>query len=127
MKRVMMKSYLKTVLSEAKEKTMNLQPKKIKKVISVMLSVMSFQLFAAADLGGLRPDNISDEKWAALQEVIIEAKLLPTPEGVGGEGSNYGESVAVDGDRALIGSPLSLEHGVVYVLEMKYKSSFQMA
>ena len=96
---------------------MNFNPTKIKKIISVILTVISFQVYATVDLGDLRPDNISDAKWASLQEVMIESKLLPTPEGIGGATSNYGESVAIDGNRALIGSPRTLEHGVAYILD----------
>lgn len=89
----------------------------INRVISTILIIFSFQTHAVNSMKNLQPDNISDDKWAALQEVIIESKLLPTPEGIGGTTSNYGESVAIDGNRALIGSPRTLEHGVAYILD----------
>ncbi len=61
--------------------------------------------------------NSQDSKMTQLQEVIIESKLLPTPTGVGGNGARFGESVSIDGNRALVGSPRALEHGVAYIFD----------
>jgi hypothetical protein len=59
----------------------------------------------------------SDEKLAQLQTVINESKLLPTPAGVGGAIARFGESVSIDGNRALIGSPRALEYGVTSIFD----------
>jgi len=64
-----------------------------------------------------RPDNISNKKWSSLKSVAQEAKLLPTPVGIGGELSSFGNSVSVDGNRALVGAFNALGHGVVYIFD----------
>ena len=89
----------------------------INKIISIILITFSLQTHAIEKLDNIRPENISEAKWASLQEVIVKSKLFPTPEGVGGMSSRYGESVSIDGNRALIGSPTALEHGVAYILD----------
>jgi len=65
-----------------------------------------------------KPKEISDEIWNSLKSAVQEAKLLPTPKGIGGEDSKFGKSVSVDGDRALVGAPNTVGHGAVYVLDL---------
>ena len=66
-----------------------------------------------------RPADISDKKWSSLKVAVKEAKLLPTPIGVGGgAGSQLGSSVSVDGDRALIAAPYAISsQGAVYIMD----------
>ncbi len=79
------------------------------KIIIITISLLSFASVAK--------DTTDDNRLALLQEFISESKLLPTPAGVGGDGARFGESVSIDGTRALIGSPSALEHGVAYIFD----------
>lgn len=68
-----------------------------------------------------RSADATNQKLSDLKVAVLESKLLPTPEGIGGELSRFGSAVSVDGDRALVGAPSSAstgaESGSVYVLE----------
>jgi uncharacterized repeat protein (TIGR01451 family) len=50
-----------------------------------------------------RPADVDAQTWAGLRAAVHEAKLLPRPNGIGGENSQFGYSVSVDGNRALVG------------------------
>jgi uncharacterized repeat protein (TIGR01451 family) len=50
-----------------------------------------------------RPADVDAQTWAGLRAAVHEAKLLPRPNGIGGENSEFGYSVSVDGNRALVG------------------------
>jgi len=64
-----------------------------------------------------RPPDVSDRKWSSLKAVVKQAKLLPIPAEVGGEGSVFGKSVFIEGDRALVGGPETAGSGAVYVYD----------
>jgi hypothetical protein len=61
--------------------------------------------------------QIENKNSELLKSAIQEAKLLPTPDGVGGEGSFFGKSVSIYNNIALVGSPEASNHGAVYVFE----------
>ncbi len=64
------------------------------------------------------PHAVSENSWKVLNQTIHDMKLLPSPAGIGSEDAGFfGESVAVEGDRALIGAPGVLGHGVVFVFD----------
>ncbi len=81
----------------------------MKKIIIILASVVIF----ISDATALSEEN----KLLQLQAVINESKLLPTPEGIGGNAARFAESISIDGNRALIGSPVALEHGVAYIFD----------
>lgn len=64
-----------------------------------------------------RPDNISDDKWFALKAAAQDIKLLPTPNGIGALESHFGQSVSLEGNRALIGAPNFHGKGAAYVFD----------
>jgi hypothetical protein len=94
----------------------------IKKLISLMLllalQVQSNTISSTSKqtFDDHRPKDISNNKWSALKTVVQEAKILPKPVG-GEEGGLFGVSVSLEGNRALIGAPNIIEHGVVFVFE----------
>jgi uncharacterized repeat protein (TIGR01451 family) len=63
-----------------------------------------------------RPADVDAQTWAQLQTAIQEAKLLPSPDGIGGENSQFGYSVSVDGSRALVGGINLVGSGAAVVL-----------
>ncbi len=93
----------------------------IKKILTKLTTTLSLIIMLAqpalADIDQHRPEGISDAKWTALRSAVQEAKLLPSPEGVGGEGSYFGRSVSLDGNRALIGGPGVNGSGAVFVMD----------
>ncbi len=65
-----------------------------------------------------RPDDVHEEKWLSLKSAVQEAKFLPSPAGTGGANSEFGRSISVDGDRALIGAPRMVERrGAAFIYE----------
>lgn len=66
-----------------------------------------------------RPEDVSPTRWEGLRTAVEQAKLLPSPEGIGGEGGEFGFSISVDGNRAAIGGLRLAGSGavVVYTLE----------
>ncbi len=93
--------------------------KKFILVTFIMLVALLFPalILANDELNQLKPNDISQTQWLELTSAMVEAKLLPVPSGIGGENSQFGFSVSVDGDRALVGGPNMLGHGVVYVFD----------
>lgn len=49
------------------------------------------------------PKGVSPERWTGLRTAVEQAKLLPPSEGIGGEDGQFGYSVSLSGNRALIG------------------------
>lgn len=67
-----------------------------------------------------RPDNFPPERWSGLRAAVEEAKLLPSPEGIGGQRSGLGGSISISGDRVLIGGTgINDSAGAVVVLEYR--------
>lgn len=64
-----------------------------------------------------QPDNVSDKKWGNLKLAIEEIKLLPTPNGVAAASNNFGDSVYIEGDRAVIGAQNEINGGVAYIFD----------
>lgn len=64
-----------------------------------------------------QPEDVSPERWAGLQGAVSMAELLPSPDGIGGEGDQFGYSVAIDGNRAIVGGAYMAEVGGVIVFE----------
>ncbi|MCX7554183.1 FG-GAP repeat protein [Marinicella sp. S1101] len=88
------------------------------KIQFILFSILLLKTFAVqADMDQQRPDGISDVKWSALKSVVQETKLLPSPADLGGQGSEFGRSVSVDGNRALIGAPVMAGSGAVFVFD----------
>jgi hypothetical protein len=85
--------------------------------IYLTFALLSVHNAAMASLDELRPPEFSDLQWNSLRSAMQEAKLLPTPAGPGGQDSYFGQSIAVDGNRALIGAPGMGATGLVSVLE----------
>lgn len=81
----------------------------------LMFGLLLSQYLYADAFDQQRPNHISDDKWAELRAVVQETKLLPTPEGIGGERSQFGYSVSIDGNWAMVGGPFMAGTGVVYV------------
>ncbi len=54
---------------------------------------------------------------ADLKIVVQDAKLLPDPDGIGGKYAQFGTSISIDGNRALVGSPNAVGMSAVYVFE----------
>ncbi|MFK8012904.1 MAG: hypothetical protein AB8B80_12745 [Marinicellaceae bacterium] len=52
-----------------------------------------------------------------IKSAVFNAKLLPTPEGIGSLNSEFGHSISINGNRALIGAPRMAYNGAVYVME----------
>lgn len=50
-----------------------------------------------------RPEDVSPERWTGLRTAVEQAKLLPRSEGIGREDGQFGYSVSLSGNRALIG------------------------
>jgi hypothetical protein len=50
-----------------------------------------------------------------LKSSLHETKLLPTPIGLGGDFTNFGESIAIEGDTAVLGAPNMDSHGLAYI------------
>jgi uncharacterized repeat protein (TIGR01451 family) len=59
---------------------------------------------------------VEPQTWASLQSAVQQAKLLPRPNGIGGQNSQFGYSVSVDGSRALVGGINLLGPGAALVL-----------
>ena len=74
-------------------------------------------VLASNTFNDTRPNDISNQKWSTLKSAAQVAKLLPEPIGIGGEDDNFGASVSVDGNRALIGSPNMIGTGAAIVME----------
>jgi len=82
-----------------------------------LLLLFSINVHASDAFDDQRPADIGDKQWSSLKAAVQETKLLPTPEGIGGEESNYGYAVSVDGTRALIGAPEMAVTGLAFILE----------
>ena len=85
--------------------------------ISILFILTILSQPIRADYDQQRPDDVTEKQWSSLQTAIQEAKLLPTPAGMGGQRSLFGQTVVIDGNRALIGAPVMFNTGVVYVVE----------
>ena len=89
--------------------------------MNILLTITLTFIFSitslADDFDKQKPDDLSDASWASLKSAVQQAKLLPEPVGIGGENSQFGRSVSVDGNRALVGGPNMIDSGVVYVLD----------
>lgn len=76
------------------------------------------------DSGQLIPGQSSEPDRSETQVAVLEAKLLPTPEGIGGQKSQFGTAVSVQGNRMLVGAPRGfvtgqgVDHGLVHVFEL---------
>ena len=64
-----------------------------------------------------RPEEISSQRWVSLQAAVEEAKLRPSPNGIGGEDGQFGYSISVSGNRALIGNISNGGSGAAVVFE----------
>jgi hypothetical protein len=77
-----------------------------------------FSIPAFADvLDEQKPKDMESKMWLSFKSTYNEVILNPTPVGLGEAGGFYGASVAIDGNRALIGAPSTLNSGAVFVLE----------
>jgi hypothetical protein len=81
-----------------------------------VLLLASAQALAASSGFPERPADVEPESWASLRAAVEEAKLLPRPEGVGGQLSSFGSSVSVDGNRALVSGTALAGSGAALVL-----------
>jgi hypothetical protein len=83
----------------------------IKFLISVFL-VLVFQVHSANSIDQIsnnhRPENLSDKKWSSLKAAVQEAKLLSSD---GTENNQFGYSVSLSGDRALVGARYDEDNG----------------
>ena len=89
-------------------------------IITILFFIVAFEAFATNEtqsFDSYRPNNINDTKWMSLKSAVEEAKLLPSPYGFGGVNSQFGKSLAIDGNRVVIGAPNTLNHGVAYILD----------
>ena len=86
--------------------------------ISILFILTILSQPIRADYDQQRPDDVTEKQWSSLQTAIQEAKLLPTPAGMGGQRSLFGQTVVIDGNRALIGAPVMFNTGVVYVVKV---------
>jgi hypothetical protein len=95
--------------------------KSLIRIILFLSLIISFTTYGSngslkKSLDAQRPQLIDDKKWNSLKKSINNVRLSPSPNGIGGEDSRFGQSVSIDGDRAVVGSANTLG-GVVYVLE----------
>jgi len=91
-------------------------------LISIFLLLPVKSVFAIDNFNGkLNKQNVlesSNQAITSFENIISgNSKLLPTPMGIAGKWSEFGKSVVLDGNRALIGLPGAQEHGVVYVFD----------
>ncbi|MEZ5470283.1 MAG: hypothetical protein R3E90_00745 [Marinicella sp.] len=89
----------------------------MKKVSLFCFLLLSSAAMASETLNEQKPKGIDDDKWSSLKMAVQEAKLLPEAAGIGGENSFFGQSVSVDGNRALVGAPGMAGSGAVLVWE----------
>ena len=61
-----------------------------------------------------KPQNINEQMWSSFKSAVNSTQLTPSPIGLGEDNGSYGESIAIDGNKALIGASNS---GLVIVLE----------
>jgi len=61
--------------------------------------------------------NTTGTNISLIKSAVFNSKLLPTPEGIGSLNSEFGHSISIDGNRALIGAPGMAYNGAVYVME----------
>jgi hypothetical protein len=90
-------------------------------LIILLITFTAFKVNAINTNNYLNNQKISDvssSKLSILLSSIEYKKLLPTPIGIGGKFSEFGKSVSIDGNRAVVGAPGVLNHGVVYVLDL---------
>lgn len=64
-----------------------------------------------------KSEEVSGQGWASLQSALQPAKLRPSPSGVAGPDDEFGYSVAVEGNRALVGGIGLGSTGAAVVLE----------
>ncbi len=69
-----------------------------------------------------KPKGINDEHWLSLKAAVLqEAEFLPDATGISGANSYFGQTVSVDGDRAVVGAPINTSsqnpRGAVYVYD----------
>ncbi|MFC3194584.1 hypothetical protein ACFODZ_10085 [Marinicella sediminis] len=84
--------------------------------IYLTITFLNIHHDAVASLDELRPPVVSDQKWQSLKSAVQEAKLLPTPAGFGGQALEFGYSVSLDGDLALIGAPEMAASGAAVIM-----------
>ncbi len=56
------------------------------------------------------------QTWSRLAAAVQQAKLLPSPDGIGGDDSLFGYAVSIDGNRALVGGVGLVGVGAALVL-----------
>ncbi len=76
---------------------------KINMILLTILSVSSFQTFANI-FDEQPPNGVSKAQWLSLEQATLEQKLLPTPNGLGGQSAHLGGSFSIDNDRMLVGT-----------------------
>ncbi len=91
---------------------------------NIIIKLILATLFSCVGAGATqflnqkKPDNIVESHWASLKSAVLqEAKLLPSATGISGESSHYGQSVDIDGNRAVVGAPYAQGNGVAYVYD----------
>jgi hypothetical protein len=78
---------------------------KIYRLTIILLTLLISIALNAATIDEQRPNNIGDTKWSSLKVAVQQNKLMPTPKGFGGGKEAYlGTNIAIDGNRALVGS-----------------------
>ncbi len=75
---------------------------KINMILLTILSVSSFQTFAKNIFDEQPPNGVSKAQWLSLEQATLEQKLLPTPNGLGGQETHLGRSFSIDNDRMLV-------------------------
>lgn len=71
-------------------------------LILTALLIMNFNAFPKNAFDEPKPNGISEYQWLSLQQATLEQKLLPTPNGLGGQNAHLGRSFSIDDDRMLV-------------------------
>lgn len=72
--------------------------------------------FSQESFDSQKPEHINAEKWSDLKAIMQGQKLIPADVGSGAASDNYAQSIAIDGNRAIIGAPNASTNGVAYIL-----------
>ena len=89
----------------------------MRRVITTLIILFCIQITYADSFDKHKPEDVDEVRWSSLKAAVQQAKLLPEPAVIDRQFTRFGYSVSVDGDRALIGAPVMVNRGVVYVLE----------
>ena len=81
----------------------------------IIYFLFSCHVFAKKEMKTQLPETLTNKSLLSLKTVTEESKFLPTPNGMGGASDNYGWSVDVDGDTAVVGAPKMSAYGIAMV------------